>query len=176
MTQNNSFRAEALLCISAKWGEALVRNETSKALEIAVAHFLPQEKPQTTAGQGLEGEALVGNNIYKLESNASVINEELSQINRIQAGGVNEYNCSSTVEELLGAFEYADSLEMFRAIVANEPIEVVKDAIALAASIPIRQLLRGFYETVYGQLDYLWGNIADRVANAAQASVQGLPG
>jgi len=83
---------------------------------------------------------------------------------------------TSSVEELLESLEYADSLEMFQAIVEHEPVEVVKDAIALAPSIPIRQLLKGFYEAVYGQLDYLWGNIADRVANAAQASAQGLPG
>lgn len=94
--------------------------------------------------------------IYK---NADVppISEEKSQLNSTGNEGRNEYNCLSTVEELSEALEYADSLEMFQAITEHEPLEIVADAIALMPSIPLRSLLRGFYDAVYGQLEYLWG-------------------
>ena len=111
------------------------------------------------------GDQLIG--IYKRADPPPIV-EEKSQAKR----GVEDHVYLSKVEELTAAFEFADAQEIFEGMIEGESQDNVETAIALAPSIPIRQLLRGFYETVYGQLDYLWGNIAARVANAAQ----GLPG
>lgn len=56
------------------------------------------------------------------------------------------------------------------AAIKGSLLEAVMDVIALAPTIPLRQMLRGFYESLYGQLESLWGNVADRVANTAQAA------
>jgi hypothetical protein len=113
-----------------------------------------------------------GDQLISIYKNADVppISEEESQLNSIGESASSEYISAYTVEELSEAFQYADSFEMFQAIVEHEPVNVIKDAIALLPTIPLRQMLRGFYESLYGQLESLWGNVADRVANTAQAA------
>jgi len=103
--------------------------------------------------------------------------QEKSQVNSENLAGSNVAISAlelSEVEQLVQAFEFCDSIECFKAVIEGESVDVIRDAIALLPTQPLRKRFWDFYEQVCGAAEYLYGSITERVANASLSQSESL--
>lgn len=157
----NSLRQTILDCISSKWLDTEEEKIEAEIVQNSLFDLSSQKQPQTYMEHGVEGEALNANNVYKpgiqclseLEEKASELEGDLGCSNvAIDLPLVSE------VEQLVEAFEFCDTVEVFSSVIEDEPDDVIEDAIAASNSLPLRSKLRGFYEALRGAIAYPWGN------------------
>jgi hypothetical protein len=93
----------------------------------------------------------------------------------------------SELEQLIEAFKFCDTVEIFASVIEDKPSEIVEDAIALAPTQPRRLQLQQWYESVkqvserptlasYTPGDEVWGYFPQSESKWLKGSVEWVRG
>lgn len=152
-----------------------------RTLEVWLARDLAaRAEAETTAVETSQTEVYMGvNNLYlSLNSDVEVVtlgNKEYihgvtTDSGDYQSADYQNFGVGSEVEQLVQAFEFCDTAEVFALVIEGEPAEVVEDAIASSNSQSQRNQLRAWYESLQASIDADWGNrIADALGHGVEA-------
>lgn len=69
-----------------------------------------------------------------------------------------DFHLASPLEGLIESLPFCDSADEFAAVIEGCRSEDVQNAIALQDTLPLRKLLRQWYEALRGAIPYPWGN------------------
>lgn len=191
-TLNDPVRVQVLTCIEQKFTQTPDQELTQNDWENAIneSHgILPTDTPQTQSGQSVQAQTPDPNFVYRNQGSGVCKNEQEKASEKLE-DLINSNAAISTlevsnIEQLVEAFEFCDSIEVFKSVIEGEANEAVRDAIALSASQPKRLELQKWFDELFQPVLIQGSKIriredlpSDRLSllRGAEATIQAISG